>query len=401
MPSIKQPIQKQVRGPRTEFAQLVDQGVRAYQHAQKLKLLGQAVQYLSGAVGIGRSTLESWRQARYPRDYTILLSFAAVCVNASPELGIDWVRDLFRAGEMAAYASLAMQQIFGETQQLNDEGIACVTCIAIWHHSLEHFPIYALRTTLPAEWECSDIQEVVIDQSDLCIAGHLQDPRAAVRRQWDLNARVTALLKRYPDARVAYYGLAHIPLLFMAGYHLSNKYPLNFFEHNRRNGKWELLKEDADGPELSIEGLPDRINSASGAVTLRLSISYEITSEIIAGLVPHPLADIHLRLPHPHLDPITSDKQLQAYSATFRTVLDAIHHYLPNAHSIHVFYAGPVCLALNCGRQVSKTIHPRLFVYNYLAQANPPYQWGLDITTTPESPELVVLPAILRGEHNV
>lgn len=395
MPSIKQPTQKHVRGPRTEFAQLVDRGVRAYQHAQKLKLLGQAELYLAGAVGIGRSTLESWRLASYPRDYTILLRFAAVCVDASPELGVDWVQDLFRAGEMAVYGTLAVQQIFGETQQPNDDGTSRVNCIVIQHHSLEDFPIYALRATLPAEWACSNIQEVVIKQSDLCTAGHLHDPRAAVRRQWDLDARVTALLTRYPDARVAYYGLAHIPLLFMAGYHLSNKYPLNFFEHNRRNGKWELLKEDADGPELSIEGLPDRINSASGAVTLRLSISYEITSDIIAGLVPHPLAEIHLRLPQPHLDPITSDKQLQVYSAAFRTVLDAIHHYLPNTHSIHLFYAGPACLALNLGRQISKTIHPRMLVYNYLAQANPPYQWGLDITTTPESPELVVLPAIL------
>lgn len=398
---MEQLTQKRIRGPRTEFAQLVDRGVRAYQHAQKLKLLGQAEVYLAEAVGIGRSTLESWRQARYPRDYTILFRFASVCVDASPELGVDWVQDLFRAGEMAVYSTLAVQQIFGETQQPNGDDTSRVTCIAIQHHSLENFPIYALRATLPAEWKCSDIQEVVINQSDLCTAGHLQDPRAAVRRQWDLNAQVSALLTRYPDAHVAYYGLAHIPLLFMAGYHLSNKYPLNLFEHNRTNGKWELLQGNADGPELRIEGLPDRVNLASGAVTLRLSVSYEITSEIIAGLVPHPLAEIHLRLPHPHLDPITSDKQLQAYSAAFRTVLDAIHHYLPNTHSIHVFYAGPACLALNCGRQISKTIHPRLFVYNYLAQANPPYQWGLDITTTPESPELVVLPSLLRGESDV
>ncbi len=84
---MKPQTSKRATGPQTRFATLVDQGVRAYQRAQQLKLLEQTKQYLAEAVGIGVSTLESWRKARYPRDYTVLLRFAATCIEVAPELG--------------------------------------------------------------------------------------------------------------------------------------------------------------------------------------------------------------------------------------------------------------------------------------------------------------------------
>ena len=36
-------------------------------------------------------------------------------------------------------------------------------------------------------------------------------------------------------------------------------------------------------------------------------------------------------------------------------MLDEIHNKLPNTERVHIFYSGPVALAVYFGRQISKT----------------------------------------------
>ena len=81
------------RGPRTPFAHLADEGVRAYQRAQHFPRLTMAMEYLAADVGMGPSTLGAWRRDTIPTDYHILKRFVAVCVEAAPSLGQQWVRD--------------------------------------------------------------------------------------------------------------------------------------------------------------------------------------------------------------------------------------------------------------------------------------------------------------------
>jgi len=112
-------MRKQAAPPaaeKPEFARLVDRGVRAYQHAYQLRLLGIASEYIANEVGIGKSTLDSWRRNRIPQDYAVLQRFAAVCVTAAPDLGEVWVTDLFRAAGMAGYREQAIADIFAQPE---------------------------------------------------------------------------------------------------------------------------------------------------------------------------------------------------------------------------------------------------------------------------------------------
>ncbi len=100
----------------TEFAELVEQGVRAYMHAQGLRYVTQGVQFIAEEALMGSSTLDSWRSpkaARLPRDYQTLRQFAAVCLKSAPELGQPWLTALFRAGGMAGYRDQALAEILG------------------------------------------------------------------------------------------------------------------------------------------------------------------------------------------------------------------------------------------------------------------------------------------------
>jgi hypothetical protein len=171
---------------------------------------------------------------------------------------------------------------------------------------------------------------------------------------------------------------------------------MHFFELNRATRQWDLLSQRGAFPPLAIDGLPDRVRRAPGDAVLRISVSYRVDPEDVAAVVPNPLASIHLRLHEPRLDAVTTLEQVDHYAGAFRRVLDKIHKCLPGAERLHVFYAGPVALALNLGRHISPTVDPLVLVYNYTRRATPRYAWAYAITAELGSPEFYVTP----GHHS-
>ena len=78
-------------------------------------------------------------------------------------------------------------------------------------------------------------------------------------------------------------------------------------------------------------------------------------------------------------------------------MMDAIHEQFPAATGIHLFYSGPPPLAFYCGQQLSKTIHPQVVVYNYVARDTPNYSWGIDLMRDLDEAGFLVTPGQNRG----
>ena len=79
---------------------------------------------------------------------------------------------------------------------------------------------------------------------------------------------MAALLAQHPDAQLAYYGIAHIPLLFLAGYTLSNRRAIMLFENDRYTRSWDLLQQMGTTPQLRLSGLPANIERQQGDVVV-------------------------------------------------------------------------------------------------------------------------------------
>jgi hypothetical protein len=265
--------------------------------------------------------------------------------------------------------------------------------IAVRHQSMEHIPAKAILSALPSHLQDCDYTEIVIDQCDLFQNGRLIDPHQAARRQRDVEKQVAALLMRHPEAHLAYYGIAHIPLLFLAGYMLSHRRALLHFAEDRYTRSWDLLQRGGAAPALTLSGLPSAVVWEQGDVVIRINVSYRVLEQAVAEIVAAPLASLELSLAQPQLDVVTSEQQVRDYTQAFRQMMDQVHELLPHATCIHIFYAGPPSLAFCCGQQISKTIHPRIVVYNYFGKDVPRYSWGLDITQDSEAEGFVVRPA--------
>lgn len=348
-----------------------------------------------GVMGTTTATISNWECGRsQPRRYDrpTLRALITVLLHCKGLATFDEANQLLTAG---GYAPLRAEELSdgvplsSQPEMILTTGNAIVplgdpcdgkasTLIAIRHQSMEQIPANAITAWLPADLRNCEYIEICIDQCDLFENGRLFDPREAARRQSDLEKRVASLLVQHPDAQLAYYGIAHIPLLFLAGYTLSNRRAILLFQEDRSTRSWNLLQSLGAAPQLHLSGLPAEIERHAGDVVVRISISYRVTEDAVAELIPEPLASIELGLAQPHLDAVTSDAQLRAYTRAFREMMDQIHHYLPHATSIHIFYAGPPVLAFTCGQHVSKTIHPRLMVYNYFGRDRPRYSWGFD-----------------------
>ena len=271
------------------------------------------------------------------------------------------------------------------------------TLVVIRHQSMEIVPQKAVLASLSGAYPHYRIIEVVIDQCDLFHGNKLSDPREAARRQAEIARQIAELLIRHPEAEVAYYGIAHIPLHFLAGFQISNRGQLTLFDFDRHRRTWDQLQRPGDMAQLRVSGLPPRVRPGGGDVVVRVSIVHRVTAEVIAEVIPSPMASIHLALKQPRADVVTSEQHIREYGRIFRQTMDAIHERLPGASGIHVFFAGPASLAFYCGQLVSKTIHPRFIVYNYTGQDVPRYSWGLDLTRDINAPDFLVQPGHARS----
>ena len=264
------------------------------------------------------------------------------------------------------------------------------TVLMIRHQSLEPIAPNAGRASLPAELRGLPMQEVGVDLSALFRGGRLTDPRTAIGQQAARVQELQPLWKDYPNLEVAYYGIAHIPLVFWVGGLLNMRKPVHILEHNRRTNQWDLLSSNSAYPHLLLRDVPVPAHQDSRDIAVKFSVSYPVLDSDVQLAVPNARRVMELAVPEPALDSIRGQAQLEEYAAAFRSVLDSIHNRDDDVERVHVFYAGPVSLAFRCGQLVSPTIHPGVLVYNYVSQDGPRYSWAIRVNASPSSPDFLI-----------
>ena len=265
--------------------------------------------------------------------------------------------------------------VFGEWKRKRKEP---ATIFAFRHESLGSFVTALCDEDLPRDLKGQSIREIGCDLSVYFSGGNCE-PVPAIRLQQGKVSEIIAARKAFPEITVAYCGLVHIPLQFLAGCAFSTHSSIRLFELNRKTNRWESLVER--GPHMAVlTNIMDQPAEAR-AVAIRISITYEVSRTDVTDVLPYPFEDIAIQLPTPRLDAIVSGDQVTAICDRFRRILDDIHGRVPKSHIVHVFYAGPASLGFSLGRQISRTIHHRVFVHNYTPTATPRYSWAIEVTS--------------------
>jgi len=262
--------------------------------------------------------------------------------------------------------------------------------LLIRHQSLDPIMPDAIRDELPDDLRNMPYIEYAIDLTHLFSDGRLTNPRLAISEQQEKTNEIRQLYKANPHLELAYYGIAHIPLVFWLGYQLNARKSINIFEHNRENNKWNLLQVATTFPDLLVRGVSDNAGSSGTDVIIKFGISYPVMDSDLNQIAIESRSTMELTLSSPTLDVVRNVGQLEKYALAFRAMLDEIHNFSTPINRIHVFYAGPVSLAFRCGQLISPTIHPKILVYNYSSQDTPKYKWGIQVNTPVDSPDFLV-----------
>jgi hypothetical protein len=257
-----------------------------------------------------------------------------------------------------------------------DKAVAPIRIVAIKHMSLERIAIDLAEEMLPPALYGAKPQTVEIDQTPFYREGVL-NVEAAVATQAELPIRIAAMAQAMPDAAFAYMGKAHIPLAILAGHSISTGTKITFFELSRNSMARWLPLSDESGPNLGIQVLPGAQNENAADAIVRVSVSFPVRPEDIWGSAPTLAREWHLTITRPKLDPITTAPQVAELAMRFRSILDDVKANHPLVERIHVFCAAPMSVCFAFGQQITKTIHPTVLVYNFVAFSKPKYPWAL------------------------
>jgi len=233
---------------------------------------------------------------------------------------------------------------------------------------------------LPNDLRDRDYETVALDFTDLLHTDRgLSDPEAAVRRLLDPQGPLLFTLNRRDELEFIFHGLVHIPLAALAGFIVSDRQAVRFFDFhpNTSGGTWRWPGNDGAHPNLSARGLPDGPLRRKGEVLVRMSVSYTASARESRAAVSSAVLEIDLGLEQAERGIVRSEEQVWEYATAFRRVLDHLAAHMPGCRCVHLFYAGPVSLAFHLGQQVSENIHPPVIVWNY--RRGEGYNWAVDL----------------------
>ncbi len=330
------------------------------------KMLGVEME----SFGVGRAIIHSSNRPKF-------IVFRGVSDYADSEKDDSW-------HEYACQAVAAFTFEFVKSGFLGNEPTRWENksnnCIAVMHLSQQRIAKTTMYDSMQLHYPGASTTEILLDEINSFKQGVPKELDELVRRQVRISSRINKAIANDANITINYFGLAHIPLLFHLGFRLTNKRQLRFFEWGRYSGGWNPLQERSTYDLLQIENLPNHTIHAVGDVILRISISNSIELEDVLPVVPESISSIHIASTIKKRDLVTSEQQVWDYGKQFRQVLDTVHELMPNRRALHVFYAGPVSLAVYLGQMIHPGVDRNVFVYNYTPAHTPRYSWGLEIT---------------------
>lgn len=258
--------------------------------------------------------------------------------------------------------------------------------IAVIHKSIDDYikPIYSkLDNFILEEFQ---IQEIEIDQTIIYKNGNLEYPEASILYQNDILSKIKALTDNNREFEIAYFGLAHIPLVWLLGNKIADKFEINYYEYDRISAKWNRLEriQHESNNFYNLQEITLENESQNGII--KIEISYEIENTEVFQVVDNHKYFTTLKLNSVGLDRITNLNQIDKLTQSFRCEVDKLIKD-SNIKYLHIFYSGPVSLGLSLSRKISKRTDPNFIVYNYTRNSSPKYKWAILMSN--DNPEIL------------
>lgn len=177
--------------------------------------------------------------------------------------------------------------------------------------------------------------------------------------------------------RLAYFGLAEIPLTVHLGYCIGDGYEVDIYQRNRDTGSYVLPLEAPLRPDqVSRKSCNDKaMVKGTNHIAVAVEISEEIPSSYISEVLPSVIGEYRISVPKPsRTGVIVCRQQIRTIGVQFRETLDAIRKTFRDVPTeIHLFCAVPPGVAFNLGRQISRNMDSVIHIYYFSEMHRPRY----------------------------
>lgn len=347
------------------------------------KLLAVAME----GAGVARAAVSHTKPPRF-------LEVRGICDFANPKKNDKW--QVYAANSASAFTiGLLRSRPLPPIETIKNSTVKPDTSImVICTQSLRRIGPEELSDVLKVEFKGRKVETVSLDFTDLVVNGSLVDPEAAAQRLANPQGKLFGALARRNETELVFHGIAHIPLLTLAGHLVTDRQPVRLFDFHPSPGSdtWFWPDNKQPFPLLEAHGLPKRASRHAKEVVIRVSVSYLANKLQTQVVVPHPAFEIDLVPAEPEKNVVRnivrSEEQVRNYGQVFRKTIDTIANRFPSVKRIHLFYAGPVSLAFHIGQQISENIHPPVVVWNYKQV----YEWGIDLAAAYRGENCIIRP---------
>ncbi|SHG30846.1 SAVED domain-containing protein [Flagellimonas flava] len=217
-----------------------------------------------------------------------------------------------------------------------------------------------------------DITEVKL--SDLY---DLPYEQLALEQQRRFKLEIEPILRENSNSRIAYFGLAPIPLAIHLGYLCSNYNQYLFYQYHHKKNEWYLEIEKPKNYNFKVKeiiGLPDKVEKGKGEVFIRVGTSFRIEPQHSLEVLPNPTNEFDLTLEQPHVDGISNQNEVNEIVDSFQVILSAYSNFLPDKDKIHLFVASTTAVAFAIGTRINPNIYPYIQTYQFSRDENPKYR---------------------------
>ncbi|MGF7058633.1 SAVED domain-containing protein [Brassicibacter mesophilus] len=219
-----------------------------------------------------------------------------------------------------------------------------------------------------------NVSELELNQANDMIHKNIE---SALIKQLELTRDIKSFVNS-SNFEVVYMGLAHIPLVFLLGYQLSDKFISKFYEWDQNQKIWIGLNNNSNYPKLKLSPNEEIGSSREvGDIIIKIGVTYPIDDIDLEGLNINSIKSFYLKLDKPTRNIVNSSEQLKEYKQVFRNLLDKINQNYPNAKTIHIFYSGQPSLTFTLGATISERMDCDIIVYNHTRNSEIKYSWGL------------------------
>lgn len=190
---------------------------------------------------------------------------------------------------------------------------------------------------------------------------------SAQKREWDSN--VVPLLRRYPKAKLAYFGLAPIPLAMHLGSLTERLLGVRVFQRHHATQQWTYTGEAA--PAIApTAGAADMVRSPD-PVIVTVSTTAKVDLEEARKYIGSTSAEIEIATTELGADVLSTEYAVVEVAQAFREALDRVEQNRPQTEEVHVLAAVPCGLAFLLGSQITATRDAKIVTYQHFRSSEP------------------------------